>query len=402
MSARGLRLALFTDTFAPQVNGVSRTLERLVAAVESRGGAVHVETVDAPGAVADPRVHRAGSVPFWAYPQLRIAAPSARAAVERLRRFAPTLVHATTPFGVGLTGRRAALRMGVPFVTSYHTSFSAYLAHYGLSALDGVAWPYLRWFHDSGRRTFVPSRAVRDELARRGFRGLRLWSRGVDAARFSPVHRSRAMRARMGAHDGTFVVAYVGRLAPEKGVHRALEAMRLVLARHPGAVRFVLAGDGPDEARCRAEAPEGTWFAGALHGEALSQFYASADAFLFPSRTETFGNVVLEAMASGLPVVAPDTGATLECAHEGTALTFPGDDPHAMAGRIEWLLRDHRLRHQLRMAGIAAAEARAWDGVWDRLLADYREAIAQPAPAAPAADVPVDEAPVGPPPARAA
>lgn len=375
IDARGLRLALFTDTFTPQVNGVSRTLERLVAAVEARGGEVQVETVSVPDAPEDARVRRAPSVPFWAYPQLRIAAPSARAAARRIARWKPTLIHATTPFGVGLAGRRVARLLGVPLVTSYHTSFSAYLAHYGLTALDGVAWPYLRWFHNRGARTFVPSAAVRDELRSHGFSGLRLWSRGVDARRFSPQHRSAVMRSRMGAFDDTFVVAYVGRLAPEKGVHRAIAAMHLVMQRHPGRVRFVVAGDGPDEARCRAEAPEGTWFSGALHGDELSVFYASADAFVFPSQTETFGNVVLEAMASGLPVIAPDRGATLEFAHEGTALTFPGDDAHALAGRVEWLLRDHRLRHQLRCAGLETAASRSWAQVWDGLVRDYREVV---------------------------
>lgn len=372
--ARGVRLALFTDTFAPQLNGVTRTLDRLVAAVEARGGAVHVETVQAPGAAPDGRVHRSRSLPFWAYPELRIAAPAARAVEARLARFAPTLVHATTPFGVGIAGRRAALGGELPFVTSYHTSFASYLSHYGLSTLDRAAWPFLRWFHNSGARTFVPSRPVLGELATRGFTGLRVWSRGVDPQRFSPQHRSAAMRTRMGAAADTFVVAYVGRLAPEKGIDVAMRAMRAVIARHGARVRFVLAGDGPSAAALRANAPEGTWFAGALTGETLSAFYASADAFLFPSATETFGNVVLEAMASGLPVIAPDSGATTEFAHEGTALDYPTGLPDAIAGRVEWLLADHRLRHNLRAAGLRVAASRSWEAVWDRLFADYREA----------------------------
>jgi glycosyltransferase involved in cell wall biosynthesis len=323
-------------------------------------------------------------VPFWAYPQLRIAAPSARGAAERIARFAPTLVHSTTPFGVGLAGRASAAQLGLPFVTSYHTSFSDYLAHYGLQAFDRVAWPFLRWFHNSGRRTFVPSRLVADQLELQSIEGVRIWSRGVDTLRFNPRHRSAAMRARMGATEGSFVVAYVGRLAPEKGIDTAMEAMRLVLARQHGRVRFVLAGDGPSESRCRAIAPEGTWFAGALSGEELSAFYASADAFIFPSATETFGNVVLEAMASGLPVVAPDRGATMEIAREGTALTFPANDAHALAGRVEWLLRDEMLRRSLRAAGLAESAGRTWDAVWDRLFSDYRVAagLAEPEDAA--------------------
>lgn len=370
-SAHGLRLAIFTDTFAPQVNGVARTLERLVGAVEARGGAVRVETVGDPAAAPDPGVRRWPSAPFWAYPQLRLAAPLRSAVTQGLARWRPTLIHAATPFGVGLAGRAAARALGVPLVTSYHTSFTEYLRHYGLGALDAVAWPYLRWFHNSGRRTFAPSRLVADELRMQGFDGVRVWGRGVDPARFHPRFRSPAMRRAMGAQEDELVVAYVGRLAPEKGVHLALEAMRALHRTHGGAMRFALAGDGPDDARCRAAAPEGTWFAGALHGEDLSRFYASADLFVFPSTTETFGNVVLEAMASGVPVIAPDRGATLELADATTAQLFRGGDAASLGAAIGALAAEPTRRAHLRAAGLCVAAARSWEAVWDGLLAEY-------------------------------
>jgi phosphatidylinositol alpha 1,6-mannosyltransferase len=371
--ARGLRLAIFTDTFTPQVNGVARTLARLVQAVEARGGAVRVETVADPSAAADARVHGWPSTPFWAYPQLRMAAPPKAEAIARLRRWRPTLVHAATPFGVGLAGRAAARALGVPFVTSYHTSFSEYLRHYGLSALDAVAWPFLRWFHNSGLRTLAPSRMVADKLEREAFRNVRVWSRGVDPLRFHPRFRSAEMRAAMGARPGDLVVAYVGRLAPEKGIHVALDGMRELMAGTDGRVRLAIAGDGPDEVRCRAMAPPGTWFAGSLSGEELSAFYASADVFVFPSTTETFGNVVLEAMASGLPVVAPDRGATLELADASTAQLFRGGDARSLAAGVRGLLADAERRAELREAGLAVAAARSWSAVWDALLAEYAQ-----------------------------
>lgn len=374
--ARGLRLAIFTDTYAPQVNGVARTLERLVAAVEARGGAARVETVEDPRARPDAHVQRWASAPFWAYPQLRVAAPLRGEVTERLARWRPTLIHAATPFGVGLAGRAAATAMRVPLVTSYHTSFSEYLRHYGLGALDALAWPYLRWFHNGGRRTFAPTRFVAAQLEAQGFSGVRVWGRGVDPTRFHPRFRSSAMREAMGASGDELVVAYVGRLAPEKGVHVALDAMRQVAAAEGSRVRFALAGDGPDEARCRALAPTNTWFAGALHGDALSAFYASADLFVFPSTTETFGNVVLEAMASGLPVVAPDIGATQEFAHGGTARLFRGGDTRSLAAAIVALVRDPDLRHRLREVGQEVAAARTWTAVWDRLLDDYLDVSA--------------------------
>lgn len=388
-SAAGLRLAIFTDTYLPQVNGVSRTLAGLATAVERRGGSVRIETVEDPLAPdAQPGVVRWRSLPFWAYPQLRIAAPPNAQVTAGLALWRPTLVHASTPFGVGLAGRAAALALGIPLVTSYHTAFSAYLRHYRLGALDAIAWPYLRWFHNGGRRTFAPSRLVTDELSGLGFRGVRTWSRGVDPLRFHPRFRSGAMRAAMGAGPDDFVVAYVGRLAPEKGVHVAIAAMNALMAAEgraastnapgtrPRRLRFALAGDGPDERRCRETAPAGTWFAGALSGEDLSAFYASADAFVFPSTTETFGNVVLEAMASGVPVIAPDVGATLELANDVTAITFRAGDTESLSQQVARLRGDPTMHAQKRIAGLDMAASRSWDAVWDRLILDYREALA--------------------------
>lgn len=379
----GLRLAIFTDTYGPQVNGVARTLERLVHEVEARGGAVRVETVEDPAAPWADRERRWASTPFWAYPQLRIAAPAKAAVLGGLRAFRPTLVHAATPFGIGLAGRHAARALGVPLVTSYHTSFTEYLRHYGLSALDAVAWPFLRWFHNSGARTFAPSQLVAADLAQRDFANLRVWGRGVDPLRFHPRFRSKEMRAAMGAGERELVLAYVGRLAPEKGIHVALEAFRNVVATDGVRVRIAIAGDGPDEARCRAMAPADTWFAGSLRGEELSRFYASADVFVFPSTTETFGNVVLEAMASGLPVVAPDVGATLELASAATAQLFRGGDSASLTEALLHLLDDAPRRVALRSAGLEVAAGRSWDAVWDALFAEYLQVLAsQPVRAA--------------------
>ncbi len=371
LDARGLRLALFTDTYAPQVNGVARTLERLVAAVEARGGAVRVETVDDPAALMDRRVHRWSSTPFWAYPQLRIAAPAKSRAIAAMRRWRPTLIHAATPFGVGLAGRAAARALDVPLVTSYHTAFDAYLRHYRLSALDAIAWPYLRWFHNSGCRTFAPTQHVAQQLEAQGFDGVRVWGRGVDAERFHPRFRSAAMRERMGAGPHDVVVGYVGRLAPEKGIADALAAIAPVVEASGGRLRVAIAGDGPDDARCRAVAARDSWFAGALRGEELAAFYASLDVFVFPSTTETFGNVVLEAMASGVPVVAPDIGATTEMAHAGTARLFDARRPASIATAVSELAQDPRRRAALAAAGLREAGARSWDTIWRGLIDEY-------------------------------
>lgn len=356
---------------------MARTLERLVSAVEARGGAVRVETVEDPASEPDPRVVRWPSAPFWAYPQLRMSAPLRADVTAGLKKWQPTLVHATTPFGIGLAGRAVARSLRVPLVTSYHTAFGEYLKHYGLGVLDRASWPYLRWFHNSGRRTFAPSRFVASQLLAEGFRDLRVWGRGVDPQRFHPRFRSESMRRAMGAGPDDLVVAYVGRVAPEKRVALAIEGMRAVMGRQAN-VRLAIAGDGPALEECRAMAPERAWFAGALQGEALSAFYASADVFVFPSTTETFGNVVLEAMASGVPVVAPDLGATLELANRDTAELFTAGDASALADAVERLLREPSRRDALRAEGALVAEMRSWDAIWDGLLREYLEVIGGP------------------------
>ncbi|HEX5831430.1 MAG TPA: glycosyltransferase family 1 protein [Gemmatimonadaceae bacterium] len=372
VSARGLRLALFTDTALPQLNGVSRTLARLVDEVRRRDGAVRVFTTADPAARDRDDAVRFASVPFWAYPQLRLAWPGAARSHRELRAWRPTLVHAATPFGVGIGGRRAAHAQGIPLVTSYHTSFTAYADFYHLHAVAGPGWRFLRWFHNGGRRTFCPTHAIADELAGRGFRGTAVWGRGVDAERFAPRWRSTELRRRLGAGDDDVLVAYVGRLAAEKGLDVLLDAVARVRSSPAGArVRFVFAGDGPYEAHSRRRAGDDA-FVGRLEGRALSELYASADLFAFPSVTDTFGNVLLEAMASGLPVIAADVAASREVLGDGGAVLVPGGDGEALADAILRLAASAGERARRARQAHAEAGRRSWDAVFDALLAEYR------------------------------
>lgn len=364
------RLALFTDTWVPQVNGVARTLDRLIAECHRRGLETLVLTPE-DGSARSAGVTHWPARPFWAYPQLHMATPSITRARGILQAFAPDLVHVATPFGVGLSGRQAARALGIPLVSSYHTHFTAYLRHYGLQPLDAVSWPFLRWFHNGGRRTFAPTRIVADELTAHGFQGTRVWGRGIDAERFSPTHRSTALREQLGCDDDTCLVLYVGRLAPEKGIDVAMAAMQPLLNAHGNRLRFVLVGDGPAEERLRAAAPTGTVFAGRQEGQQLAEYYASADLFLFPSTTETFGNVVLEAMASGLCVVAHHEGPTTEFAHAGTAYPVDVRVAAAIAQAVVTLLEAPQRRHTIAEAGRAEAARRGWGVIWDRLFTEY-------------------------------
>lgn len=377
VDATGLRLAVFSDTYAPQVNGVARTLERLVRAVEERGGVARVFTAqdpeadqatNVPGAAA---IERYPSVPFWAYKQLRIAWPSQRRVNASVAAFAPTLLHAATEFGVGLAGRRAARTLRLPFVSSYHTSFTAYAKFYRLGLLAQPGWGFLRWFHNIGLRTYCPTQAIVDEVNAEGFTNTTVWSRGVDGVRFSPAFRSDALRARLGATDDSLVVTYVGRVAAEKGLDVATQAVRIASAARPGRIRFVAVGDGPYEAELRRLAPEGSWLPGKLLGDALSEAYASGDVFLFPSTTDTFGNVLLEAMASGMPVVGADVGPTREqVAPDRGWLVTPGN-AQAFAAALVAIVDDRTALQHARHQALAFAASKTWETVWDTLIGDY-------------------------------
>ena len=366
-----LRLALFCDSYLPQLNGVSLLLERLVNAVHDRGGAVRVYTTTDPHATFNPEIRRWPSVPFWLYPEHRLALPTQASIRRELEEWHPTIVHAASPFGLGLAARRASRALGIPFVSSYHTSWSAYTKFYGLGFLSDFAWRYLRWFHNSGDRTYAPTEATRKELEAHGVIHTAIWSRGVDTSRFSPSHRSAALRARLGASENTVVCAYVGRLGAEKGLDVAMEGMHRVVARAGANVVCAIAGDGPYEAECRRLAPPGTIFMGRLSGRELSEFYASSDVFTFPSATDTFGNVILEAMASGLPVVGADVGPTRELLSNTRGLTFPEGNADMFGDQVLALVTDRAKRVTLAREALAFARTRTWDAIFDELFADY-------------------------------
>ncbi|MGH9885847.1 MAG: glycosyltransferase family 4 protein [bacterium] len=369
-----LRVAIFTDTFAPQMNGVARTLGRLATELDRRGYAARVYATTDPRSAPSPAVERWSSVPFWLYPELRLANPKSALVERSLRRWNPTLVHVATPFGLGLAGTKAARRLGIPVASSYHTSFGEYAKFYGLGALAGPGWRYLRWFHNRTRRTYVPTAAISDDLRSRGFEQLRVWPRGVDADAFSAGCRSDELRRSWLADDDTVVVSYVGRIAKEKSVDVAVDALRRLADRKKNIVP-VIVGDGPLEAEIRARAPKGTIFTGRLSGAALSAAYASSDVLVFPSTTDTFGNVILEGMASGLAVIAADVPQTREvCGHVHAEL-FEAGNVAGLADQLERVVSDRESREALKRGSLRHAAACGWKAVFDALFADYEDVI---------------------------
>ena len=366
-----MRVAIFSEVYWPMVSGVGLTLQRLARALESRGHAVRVysATYATPRDMASPAELRSSpSIPLFLYPDVQWAFPQLREIVPDLEEFRPDVVHCATEFAMGLTGVRAAARVGVPVVASAHTDYERYASRYGLRWAADAGWRYLRWFYQQAALVLCPSTVYEEHLRRRGVAHTGIWSRGVDAQRFHPRFRSTGWRDR---HGGGPIVLYVGRIAREKNVELLLEAWgRLGTAR--GSARLVLVGKGPLKPLLEDRAPGGVQLLGQLEGDALSTAYASADVFAFPSTTETFGNVLLEAMASGVASVAARAGGVLEFAEHGrNAWMTEPDDPGSLAEGLERLLVDEGLRADLARGSVAAAQARSWDAVFDRLMADY-------------------------------
>jgi len=308
-------IALVTETYPPEVNGVAFTLQRLADGLIARG---HTVQLVRPRRGSDESSHRPNrlqellvpGVPLPFYRGLHLGLPARRRLLSAWRAARPDIVHVATEGLIGWSAIRAARTLGIPVVSSYHTNFHLYCRHYGAGLLQRLIFWYLRRFHNRTLATFVPTPTLRRHLSRHHFANLRILARGVDTALFAPVKRAPELRRAWGADERTPVALYVGRLAAEKNLPLAVEAYLRFQKRAPGA-RFVLVGDGPLRAKLEARHPE-FQFAGYRRGEDLAAHYASADFFLFPSLTETFGNVVIEAMASGLPVIAFRNGAAAE------------------------------------------------------------------------------------------
>lgn len=318
---------------------------------------------------------RVPSVLFPPYPDIRLAAPCYRRIARLLEEERPDLVHCATEFMVGRCGQIAAQRAGVPIVTSYHTDFSRYTEAYGAPWLRSSVSRYLARFHSRARRSFTPSAAARDDLRSLGVDDVEVWGRTVDSRVFTPARRDQYVRRMLGI-DREFIFLHVGRLAHEKGVQWILEAFALAQKLLPAnSARLIIAGGGPAEPALRAAAPTGVSFLGVLdRTKRLPQLYASADAFVFASLTETLGLVVLEAMASGLPVVATPAGGVRDhLRDDDNGIAVGAGDVGAMAHAMARLVMNPALRDRLAEGARLTAEALDWESELDRLDVSYRE-----------------------------
>ncbi|WP_435016650.1 glycosyltransferase family 4 protein [Tundrisphaera sp. TA3] len=383
-----MRLTLVTETYAPQVNGVSRTLGQLVRHMEEAGDEVQVVHPDygqPPRGDRDVLV-RTRALPF--YREVGVALPPFGRVHRAIEAFRPDLIHVATEATLGLSALRYALRRGIPVVSSFHTNFDQYGTHYGLGWATSLIWRYLRRFHNRTRETYVPSRTTIADLDRRGFERLVLWPRGVDGTLFRPDRPGRdRVRAELGFGPDDAVIGHVSRLAAEKNVGELAEALDAVRRARP-AVRFLFVGDGPARIDLQRRMGDGARFVGYRTGADLADHYAAADLFAFASRTETFGNVVLEALASGLPAVAIRAGGVADIIRDGaTGCLIPPDAPPGrMAEALIDLVDDPTRRRRMAEAARDYALDQSWDAIMGRLRDRYLAAAGRlPEPVAVAA-----------------
>lgn len=374
-----LRVVLTTGNYNYIKDGVSLTLNRLVGWLERNGVEV---LVIAPVAEEAAMEHqgRLLPVPSFAIPtrkEYRIGRRLTAQLKDEIVRFKPDLFHIAVPDITGHSALNFAEKMRVPVVSSFHTRFDEYLQYYHLRFLEPWFHKKLRAFYARCQHLYVPSASMMAELAAQDIAdNMRLWTRGVDHDRFNPARRSQEWRRARGIADDDVVIAYAGRLVAEKNMAVMARVFAGLKARGVPH-RTLLLGDGPEAGWMRKALPD-TVFAGFLHGDELATGYASSDIFFFPSITETFGNVTLEAMASGLPSVTADATGSRSLVREGeTGFLVPVDREDQMIERLVQLLSDGQMRKKFgaRAREIAICE-HEWDGIFARLLSDYQDAVA--------------------------
>lgn len=325
-----LHIAFVTETYPPEINGVAMSVKRFVDGLRERGHALQLvrprQTDDRKPGQSHEILTRAARIPR--YPHLQMGWCSSRHLINCWRDQRPDIVHIATEGPLGFTALRAARKLGLPVSSSFHTNFHAYSAHYGIGWFQAYVLRYLRHFHNRADATMVPTEAMRTQLAHASFERLHTVARGVDTHLFTPARRDAVLRAKWGLDDETPAVLYVGRLAGEKRTDLVVRAFAALHADVPAA-RMIWVGDGPLRERLQASLPTHI-FCGVKTGTDLARHYASADIFIFPSMTETWGNVVPEALASGLAVLAFDYAAAHETIRSGeNGLLVPFGDEQA-------------------------------------------------------------------------
>lgn len=367
-----LRVAVVTETYPPEINGVARTLARLVGSMQERGHSVQLIRprqapdrlqVSAPDPMEQMLVR---GLPIPQYPHLRMGMPAKKALVAQWTLLRPDLVHIATQGPLGWSALQAARKLRLPICTDFRTNFDAYSRHYGMGWLQKPIAAYLRKFHNLAQCTTVPTEALKAALDANRFERLEVVARGVDVSSFNPAYRDPQLRASWGASEQDCVALYVGRLAAEKNLGLLARAFETMKKANP-AIKLVVVGDGPAKGELQARCPDAL-LVGSQSGSALSRHYASADCFVFPSLTETYGNVTPEAMASGLAVLAYDHAAASDLIRPGhNGLLAPEGDEDRFLGLAEQLATQPALIESLRRPASISVAERDWSRIAEQM-----------------------------------
>jgi glycosyltransferase involved in cell wall biosynthesis len=371
-----MKIAIFTDTFTPQVNGVARTFQRFVEyldenKIEYRLFVPDTEEED----LFSNQIFRFTSLPFFLYPECRLALPNVFHVKKELEQFQPDLIHIATPFNMGMTGLYYGKKLNIPIVGSYHTHFDRYLQYYDLQFLSKWLWRYMNWFHRSFQKTFVPSIETKLEIEHKGFENVHIWSRGVDCTKYHPHFFSNRIREQYQI-TSPFILSFVGRLAPEKDIDILMKTAHQLPPEVKDKVHWLIAGDGPLYEEVKRQKPDNMTLTGYLTGEPLAELYAASNLFVFPSSTETFGNVVLEAHACGTAAIGARAGGVQEIIHHGhTGLLCEPGNVEDFVTKISQLISDETRLKQMGFEARNYALGRTWDSIFSNLLLHYEEVI---------------------------
>jgi glycosyltransferase involved in cell wall biosynthesis len=382
------RVSIVTETFPPEINGVANTLNQLSTALSRFGNRVQIvrprqaeeKTSDYNGF----EVITAPGLPIPGYRELRFGIPIKKRLLKLWKEQRPDIIYIATEGPLGSSALQAARSLEIPVASGFHTRFDNYTKHYGIGWLEPLARAYLRRFHNRCQLTLVPTRALQDKLQRQGFKNISLIARGVDTQLFSPARRDNALRAEWGLRDNDLALIYVGRLAAEKNLKLAVEAWLAIRVDRPGT-RLILVGDGPMRDALQKNHPE-IIFCGMHRGESLARHYASGDLFLFPSLSETFGNVVIEAMASALPVLGYRDAAIKEFVrHQENGIVIEAGDRRQFIQAAREVAQEPELLARLGKQARKDSLAMDWSKIHCRfamLLSDIQEDHShEPAPA---------------------
>lgn len=375
-----LHIAMVTETYPPEINGVAITMLQFAQGMVERGHSIHLvrpaqHKADGPAHGIRYSETLTGGMPIPGYPGLRLGRPSKGLLMRDWRARRPDIVHVATEGPLGWSAVSAARALGIPVSTDFHTNFHSYTRHYGLGLLKRPMAAYLRRFHNRTDCTIVPTVTLRNELQDDGYRDVLIVERGVDTTLFHPSKRDMNLRATWGVDEHTPVALLVSRLAPEKNLPVVIEAFEAMRAISP-ASRLIMVGDGPARADLERRYHPHVIFAGMRTGEDLAAHYASADIFLYPSLTETYGNVTVEAMASGLATLAYDYAAAHQhVRHDMNGLLAPYDDTSAFIYMARALMADPARTARLRIEARRSVENLTWERIMEHMEQQFREVL---------------------------